>query len=419
MVVRIAQLIAKHFFSVWNAIRKFLYIEIWLAGGRGSTKSSVISLAIVKGIIGDPMANAIVYRKHKVDIRDSVLEQMWWAICIMGVQDYFTRSDNPARIVYNPTGQQIRFRGLDDAKKSKSIKFAQGCARYLWFEEGDEYDGYIEVHSVIESVMRGHQDGKAIVFVSYNPPESANSWVNEEAAKPKPFRLVHRSTYLDVPREWNGEVFWRIAEDMKRTQPELYRHIYLGEITGTGGMIFKNVEVRRITAEERASFRSIRWGLDFGFENDPSVLTGSNIDIPRRTLYIFKDWSAHGVFEEQIFEQLEKLGLLNEVIIADSSEPRSIKRLQLMGARLIKKSYKSAGFPAEGVLFMRRLVKIVIDPYDAPLCAKEFPRYQFDQLRDGTFRNEYPDRDNHGIDGVRYSLENEIRFGLGGNHRLT
>ena len=58
-------------------------------------------------------------------------------------------------------------------------------------------------------------------------------------------------------------------------------------------------------------------------------------------------------------------------------------------------------------------MKIVIDPVRCPVAAHEFTTYEFDRMRDGTLRNDFPDRDNHTIDGVRYAMEDEIRFAEG------
>ena len=41
--------------------------------------------------------------------------------------------------------------------------------------------------------------GRALTFASYNPPKSANNWVNAECLVPVPGRLVHHSDYTQVP----------------------------------------------------------------------------------------------------------------------------------------------------------------------------------------------------------------------------
>lgn len=54
--------------------------------------------------------------------------------------------------------------------------------------------------------MRGGE--KFTVFYSYNPPQNRRSWVNREALKKRDDMLVHKSTYLDVPKTgWENNFF--------------------------------------------------------------------------------------------------------------------------------------------------------------------------------------------------------------------
>lgn len=55
-----------------------------------------------------------------------------------------------------------------------------------------------------------------------------------------------------------------------------------------------------------------------------------------------------------------------------------------------------------------RLDKIIIDPIRCPNAAREFNDYEIEMDRDGNLRGEFPDRNNHTIDAVRYAIENEI-----------
>ena len=60
------------------------YIHFWLKGGRGSTKSSFISIAIIAGIMDDAErgehTNAVCFRKIGNLLKESVFEQLVWAI---------------------------------------------------------------------------------------------------------------------------------------------------------------------------------------------------------------------------------------------------------------------------------------------------------------------------------------------------
>ena len=110
MAVKLTDLIGPAFYEVWQAIKAKTYVHYWLNGGRSSGKSSFISLAIVLLIMQDPEANAICFRKVGDTLRDSVYEQIIWAISQLGVSDEFSATVSPMQITYKRTGQKILFR---------------------------------------------------------------------------------------------------------------------------------------------------------------------------------------------------------------------------------------------------------------------------------------------------------------------
>jgi phage terminase large subunit len=117
--------------------------------------------------------------------------------------------------------------------------------------------------SIQQSVLRGGQ--KFVVFYSFNPPRSQRSWVNDPTAFSEPGMVEHHSTYLTVPPEWLGKEFIIEAEHLKEVNEDAYRHEYLGIPTGTGGEVFANVKIRRVTDEEINTVPRHRFGIDWGF----------------------------------------------------------------------------------------------------------------------------------------------------------
>lgn len=57
---------------------------------------------------------------------------------------------------------------------------------------------------------------------------------------------------------------------------------------------------------------------------------------------------------------------------------------------------------------MQSLESIIIDGVKCPNAAREFTSYEIGRDSAGNLRAEFPDRDNHTIDAVRYALEDEI-----------
>ena len=60
------KLIAPVFFNVHKDIKLNRHTHYWLKGGRGSSKSSFISIELIYGIMQDPLANGICLRKYGV-----------------------------------------------------------------------------------------------------------------------------------------------------------------------------------------------------------------------------------------------------------------------------------------------------------------------------------------------------------------
>lgn len=402
--ISLLNVIAPSFYDVHWDIQDGLHTHYWLFGGRGSTKSSLVGVEIILGIMADPMANAVVLRKVKDTLNESVKDQLIWAIQALGVERFWDMPETKLVLTYKPTGQEIRFRGADKPKKIKSMKFAKGYTKYIWYEELDEFTSMEEVRMINQSLMRGGP--KFIVFYTYNPPKSANNWVNIEKKLTRDDRLTHHSTYLTVPTEWLGEQFIVEAEHLKATKPLAYEHEYLGIETGTGGEVFGNVQIRPISDEEIEEFHNIHRGLDFGYAIDPVSYHVMHYDRKHKRLYIFHELYKVGLSNRSLYEHIAAENKNNEMVNADSAEPKSINELLQYGLRVrgVKKGPDSIEY---GIKFLQDLEAIVIDDRRCPEAAREFLTYELEKDANGNFKAKYPDRNNHAIDDARYAMNDE------------
>ena len=404
MKVPLTSLIAPSFYDLHRDLKEGGHDEYWLRGGRGSTKSTFASIEILLGMIADPEANAIVFRRYSNELRDTVYGQFVWTITHMGMEDRFRFQYAPMQIILEATGQKIVFKGADNPQKLKSINIGNGYLKYAWFEEVDQFAGMPEIRNIIQSLFRGEEHRRISIF-SYNPPRSGRSWVNQEAKAPKTGRIIHSSSYLDVPPGWLGERFLTEAEHLRQANETAYRHEYLGEEVGTGLEIFTNLEIREIASDEITRFDRIRQGLDFGFAVDPVAFERMHHDRTRRRLYIFAEESGVGVSDEELWRRTEPYN--DQPTTADSADPKAIAKLQSLGMRVsgAKKGPDSVRF---GIKSLQALEAIIIDPVRCPRAAHEFQNYAYEQMRTGEVRSDYPDRDNHTIDAVRYALEGDF-----------
>ena len=408
--VRLTQLIAPAFDAVHEDLKAARHTHYWLKGGRGSTKSSFISLELLLCLMRDAergaSTHAIVLRRYSVTLRESVFAQLLWAVGALGLQTLWEPSLSPLKLTYLPGGQSILFRGLDDAAKLKSVKAERGYIKYAWFEEVNELEGAEKIRSVLQSVNRGGE--QFVNFYSFNPPKSPGEWVNRAVAEAalRGDTLVHHSDYRGVPRAWLGAQFLAEAEHLAQVRPEAYRHEYLGETVGTGGEVFKNVTLRAISAAEIARFDNLRRGIDWGYAADPFAYNVGHFDAARRRLYLFFELHALRISNRAAAVQI-KSEAKTARIICDSAEPKSIDEMRDWGLRVTgaKKGPDSVTY---GIKWLSDLEEIIIDPVRCPETAREFCGYAIGRDREGRLLSQYPDRDNHHIDAVRYACEGDM-----------
>ncbi len=414
MVWRTSQFIPPVYHPMWRSMRTWGHDEYWSKGGRGSAKTTVAANRGIDCLMRDSLANFVCYKKHRVEIEDTVYAEMYKAIARRNWCDLFKFKTSPFEITVRHTGQKIFFEGMDEASKSKGITPKVGYVQGAWFEETDQFAGMKEIDTVLQTLGRGGPHFQAIF--TYNPPESSASWVNVEVGKLNPRRFVLHTTYKDIPAEWLGPFFFHRMEAIRAEDEMRYRHEYLGEVTGTGNEIFRNIRERLFTDDEIAEMRRKRWGMDFG-QGDPTVLVGTNY-IPRYvdgvdiggTLQFFDEWYKVDARNREVFAALEKRGLLTTHIVGDPGGGGKgvINEMRDLGVRGLVQAYKPGGSVERGIKWERDLFAIEIDPVRCPNTYREHKQYMYAKMRDGTNRNEYPDKDNHTIDAGRYSREEEI-----------
>lgn len=378
------------------------HTEYVFPGGRGSTKSSFISLAVVDLLMKHREMHACVLRNVGNTIKDSVYAQILWAISTLGLDGQFTYTRSPLEITRISTGQKIFFRGADDPNKIKSIKPPFGYIGLVWFEELDQFAGEEAVRKMEQSLIRGGD--KAYKFKSFNPPKSALNWANKYIKIPREDRRVTESTYLSVPVKWLGKPFLDDAEFLKATNPTAYENEYLGVANGTGGNVFDNVLCEEISEAQIEEFDRVLCGVDWGWYPDPFAFNRCYYDAARLTLYIFDEFHANKLSNKRTAEELVRHHEITPgvKIICDSAEPKSIDDYKAYGllARPAQKGPDSVDY---SIKWLQSLLKIVIDPVRCPETAAEFINYEYDRDRDGNVVSGYPDKNNHHIDAVRYA----------------
>lgn len=404
--IKMSEMLAPVFYDFAKDVMRHGHTHYDIRGGRGSLKSSTVSLLVPQLLIANPNTHALVLRKVANTLRDSVFNQYMWAIAELGMAGLWYAKVSPMEIIYRPTGQKIMFRGADDPMKIKSIKVPFGYIAVTHFEEKDQFSGRAEIRTILQSTMRGGD--KFWNFESYNPPISRDNWANIDSAEDKPNRLCHISTYLDAPKSWLGEEFLNEAEFLRQTDERAYQHEYLGLPVGTGGNVFDKLELREITDDEIKRFDRIYQGIDFGWYPDPFCFIRIYYDVARETLYLIDEHYVNKTSNEDNASWIRDRHYNDFPITCDSAEPKSIVDFRASGVDA-RSAIKGPGSVEYGMKWLQRR-KIVIDKRRTPNAYKEIVGYEYERNKDGEIISGYPDKNNHAIDAIRYGMEPAYRL---------
>jgi len=402
--------IASSFVDINRSIDEREYREYFFEGGRGSAKSSYISEKTIELLENNSSMCAVVLRKVKDTLKDSVYSQLEWALETLeetypGLKGDYKLTKSPLEITKKSTGQKIFFRGADDYGKIKSLKPPKGMyTGIVWYEEFDQFNGMNEVRKINQSLMRGGND--FVLFYSYNTPTSSQHFVNKEKKLLKETRIVHLSDYRTVPIKWLGQPFIDEAEWYRENNPTIYDNEYLGAEVGDGSNVFNNIELREIADEEISHFDNLYHGIDWGYYPDPFAYNDMHYDSSQRTLYIYFELEELKKGNLELQEIFLKNNLSKEELItADSNEMKSIGDFRSWGW-MMRGAEKGPGSVAVGFKWLQTLNKIVIDQQRCPKTAKEFTEYEYDKDKDGNIITGYPEgQADHHMADVRYAME--------------
>lgn len=101
-----ASMVAPVFASVLFDIHEHNYTEYVFPGGRGSTKSSFVSLQVIDLIMRNDNMHAVVMRQVADTLRGSVYQQIMWAIDALELTEEFHATVSPMEITRKSTGKR-------------------------------------------------------------------------------------------------------------------------------------------------------------------------------------------------------------------------------------------------------------------------------------------------------------------------
>lgn len=364
-------------------------------GGRGSGKSHFFAEMLVARANSQLGFRAACLREVQKSLKNSVKLLVEDKIRQHGLSDRFEVLEAEIR---TPGGGIIIFQGMLN-HTSDSIKSLEGFD-VAWVEEAQSLSQ--RSLDLLRPTIR--KPGSELWF-SWNPnkPTDPVDVLLRGESPPSDAKVVEVNWDANpwLPDELKADL-----EDDRRRDPDKFLHVWQGHYSlNSEARVFRNWKVEEFPTPHDAVHR---FGADWGFAIDPTVLVRCHID--GRKLYVDREaWQVGCEIDKTpaLFDTIE--GSRKFLIRADSARPETVSYMKRQGFR-ITPAIKGQGSIEDGVEFLRSF-DIIVHPR-CKKVAEELTLYSY--KRDPQTEEILPfldDKDNHTIDALRYALEELRRSG--------
>ena len=371
---------------------KGLFREDWreaaVYGGRYSLKSHTVARVLLirarqkKTRIG-------CFREFQNSISESSHQLLSDLIKQYGLNDFVVTDK---AIVNRITGSDFLFKGLWN--NEQSIKSIEGID-IAWVEEAQTISK--ESLEVLTPTVR--KPGSQIIY-TYNRFAEDDPIHTRLVLEGRPNTLIINVNYdVAIKHGLLPKVIFDEIEDDKKNRPSLYKHKWLGEPSTSERKIYKDW---LIVDELSHHARLERYGLDFGYSNDPSSLVA-----------IYK-YDGGYVLDEICYQK----GLSNKqiadiiknqeqmLVIADSAEPKSIDEIYSYGVN-IKGAEKGKDSVNNGIQIVQDQ-RISVTKRSVNII-REYKNYLWETDKDGKILNVPEHTFSHSMDAIRYALSSILK----------
>jgi phage terminase large subunit len=374
-------------------------------GGRGAGRSTVASQFANSKLIAPEYFRCAIMRYILSDIRNSIYREIIDRAEENEIIPHLKINDGSMTIEYGAnTINAVGFRKSSGDQKSKLKSLANyNC---VIIEEADEIPeaDFMQLDDSLRTIK-----GDITIILLLNPPAKTHwiiqRWFDLLPSGIKDFYIpqlkkhltdtvVIRSNYLDNVKNI-AQASIAQYENYKLTNPAHYYNMIMGYVPEVlKGKIYSGWKKIPIVPKEA---RLERYGLDFGYTNDPTAVVA-----------VYK-WNGAIVLDEKIF----KKGMLNSQIakemkefikaltVADSAEPKSIDELQLYGLKVIP-AEKGQGSVSQGIQAVQN--KEIYVTESSTNIWKEYDNYSWKEEKDGTIINTPKPGYDHAMDAIRYAI---------------
>ncbi|MCK9320072.1 PBSX family phage terminase large subunit [Methanoculleus sp.] len=363
--------------------------EAAVYGGRYSLKSHTIARVLLIRA-RQKKTRVACFREFQNSIGDSSYQLLVDLIKEYNLGDFQITNNS---IINTLNGSDFIFKGLWN--NEQSIKSIEGID-IAWVEEAQTVS-----EKSLEVLTPTVRKNNSQIIYTYNRLLEEDPVHKRLVLEGRPNTLIINVNYdIAIKYGMMPEVIRLEMEDDKKKRPGLYRHKWLGEPHNMERKIYKDwAIIDEIPHEARLE----RYGLDFGYSNDPTSIVA-----------IYK-YNGGFIFDEICYQK----GLSNKqiadilinspraLVVADSAEPKSIDELKLYGVNVLP-SLKGQGSVNKGIQFIQdQRISITKRSVNG---LKEYRNYLWKTDKDGKILNVPEDTFNHFMDAIRYALDSYINI---------
>lgn len=306
-------------------------------GGTGSGKTEDVMVFLIFAI-GLKQRNKIitVVSESRPHLDIGVIRIMKKHLTNAGIFSTREFNETSGRYTFSKTGTILEFFSADRIDK------ALGARRDWLFGN--------EINSLKKDVWNELARRSENVIADFNP--TIQFWLEDWLKFQDNYEII-KSNYLDNPFLPDTER-QKIIRQAER-DPNFYRVHVLCEYGGAEGLIHSHWSTGEFDTSLPFGF-----GMDFGFNPDPDVLAKFAIDFDRKIIYCKECFQENDQKLEDLKKNVKTYIFGDELIIADSADPRMIAELKAVKLN-IKGVHKYDGSVGEGI----RLVNdydLVVDP---------------------------------------------------------
>lgn len=361
--------------------------EAAIHGGRYSLKSHTVARFLLI-VARSKKTRVACFREFQNSINESSYQLLADLIKKYEMTDFELTKSSIINII---NGSDFIFKGLWN--NEQSIKSIEGID-LAWVEEAQT----VSEKSIEVLTPTVRKDGSKIIY-TYNRLLDEDPVHKRLVIEGRPNTLVINANYdIALKYKMMPDVIRLEMEDDKLKRPGLFKHKWLGEPYSQENKIYKDWQIiDEIPHEARLE----RYGLDFGYTNDPTAIVA-----------VYK-YNGGYILDEICY----RTGLLNKAIydvlsnqpfalvVADSAEPKSIAELNQYGLSVIgaKKGKDSVNY---GIATVQQQ-KISVTKRSTNIL-KEYRGYLWETDKDGKILNVPQGFNDHSLSAVRYAIKNLI-----------